>query len=203
MAVATVVIVLVVLFVGRSTLAARDRSHVHVLTDANALTCEGTRVERRAVTHSDAGEVEIPMVQIERDMRCDYTFSVSNDGGERVRLQRVRFPFLGPAGGVPVEAVTLEPHGIRPNQEETVDAFTSAPVDAIFDVDVDLEPHSDTTLTLHLVYRPDGCLPAGGETRLWDTPKLTLRSRGVTGERTAATEGFGFIGHPILNCDGP
>lgn len=45
--------------------------------------------------------------------------------------------------------------------------------------------------------------PRGEQRSFPDSPTLTLRSRGVSGTRSAETLGFGFRGHPTLNCDEP
>lgn len=197
--------VLVVGFVAflwvRSALAAGDRSRVRVVTDADALSCEGTEV----TAHQPGvdGGPTIPVAAIDPAMRCTYTFWVWNRGSEAVRLERVTFPILGPAGAPAAEAVGLEPYALAPVQTETVDGFTSAPVDAIFELDIDLPPDAPVELNLRVVHRPDGCTAGGGWIAFPDSPTLTLRSRGVSGTRSAETLGFGFLGHPTLSCDEP
>lgn len=129
------------------------------MTNADALSCEGTEVV--AYQPEIDGGPTIPVAAIEPGMRCTYTFWVWNRGSVTVRLERVTFPVLGPAGGPAVEAIGLEPYNIVPGQTETTGGFTSAPVDAAFDLDIDLPPDAPVELRLHVVHRPDGCTSGG------------------------------------------
>lgn len=185
----------------RAAWAAGDRAAIRVLTDSEALSCNGASVENGESIRSDNAELVIPMAAIEPGMRCEYTFWVTNDGDEPVQLRRVLFPVLGPAAGPAVEAIAL--NGIRPNAEQEVAGFASEAVDAVFEIASELVPGSAMELRLLIVHRPDGCTVGGGSISFPDAPKLTLRSRGVTGERSAESLGFGFVGHPTLNCDEP
>jgi hypothetical protein len=168
----------------------------------NALTCEGTSVENTLVSQADGSELAIPVAAIEPGMRCQFTFWVSNQGSQTVRLDRIVFPVLGPSGGAAVEAIELAPLG-GPTPSETIDTYAGSPVDAIFDVELDLAAGSAMDFSLVIVHRPSGCTPGGGTISFPDTPTITLASRGVTGERKAEDPGFGFLGHPILTCDEP
>jgi len=187
----------------RDSLAAGDRNQVRIVTDMNALTCEGTSVEGRATPHVDGSELAMPVAAIEPGMRCLYTFWVSNQGGRSVDLDRIVFPVLGPSGGAAVEAIELAPLGLGPNPTETSDTYTGSPIDAIFDVERDLPADSAMEFSLVIVHRPSGCTPGGGTISWRDAPTITLTARGVTGDRKADNLGFGFLGHPTLNCDEP
>jgi hypothetical protein len=199
------VVVLAVLSVGllagRAALAAHDRSQVRVVTDEDVLACEGTTVENRPVAQADGTELSTPVAAIDDGMRCTYTFFVSNRGGEPMRIERVVFPVLGPDGGAAVEAIALD--GEEPQPTETIDGVAGTPVDAIFDLDRSLPAHEAVQLQMTIVYRADGCTSGGATISFPDSPTLTLRSRGVSGKRSAEGPGLAFFGHPVLNCDEP
>lgn len=186
---------------GRPALAARDRSHVRVSTEPAPLACTGTTVEERTMSEPVFGEDEplLPVALVTADMRCTYTFEISNGGSRSVRLQRLSFPVLGPEAGPAIEAVSLEGPGTHGSMAPRRTSFPYSAVDADFDLGIDLAPKAAVTYRLVVVQRPDGCTPKGGGTSFPDIPHLAVRSFGVDGEVTAPGPGIGFLNTTDLN----
>lgn len=162
---AVAVLVPVAFFGGRSALAARDRSKVHVVTNSAGFECDGTTVNVEELEDANAN-FAIRTADIHPGMQCRFRFIVLNRAGEDLELDRIVFSALGPDWGSAVEAVGLAPMGARPVPGQR---------DAVFKVHTSLPAGSTREFVLLLSYRADGCTAEGTRIRFSDQPTVTLR----------------------------
>jgi hypothetical protein len=203
MTMAAVAVLVPVAFLGaRGELAARDRSKVYVVTSPAGFECDGTTVKDEPL-YIGNGNFTIRTAEIHPNMHCRFRFMVLNRGGEGLELERIALSLLGPDGDTAVELVGLAPHPLVGYSADDEPGLETRPMqahrDAIFKLDVSLPADSASEFVLSLKYRADGCTAEG--TRMWfsDQPIVTVRSRGVKGQRSLVGVPFAIRGNELSN----
>ena len=176
---------------GAAACGGSGAASLQVVLDADALTCEGTRVKTIEVSRYNHN-FTTPALEIRKDMHCVLEFSVVNAGDSGVVLDTAFVAGVGPGAGAGVRAVELSPLGEKPRQDE------SRPTDAVFSLDsYPLDAGDAEAFAVILTYHR-GCTSPRGNVNFSDSPVVTTEH----GAEAAVTgPAYAFVGTEDSNCD--